>query len=744
MKSIKQLRETYDLITEKEDTDFRKLTTLVRAGLFDAKKLPLLKRALEKDAGKLTPAERKVLIQLLDSLMSEVLGSQQLYTKVKQNVMTKEEYIEEARTDYYTRFDPRFKKNPKTLPNIIILKRKAMRVYPDNQVVGLYYSQTLDKYISIPFDTGSKGSKHINAVMNEQKKNDDDDEKERSVDWRERRQQRYDDKLRNTPLSQLQYGKTEKAANQRIKRVRRIAATDAVNRLSAGDGRGARVAAGYALGSLLTRGKQIPKKEPVSPQNTSVATNANSSVNSNTNTRPNVIVSKFKPNTQIQATSINRSRYKGPNQVSEMFRQKLSDKRNKIDEAGQLFGLAAGGAARAWGGIKAAGSKVRDFFKRPVVAGSVGAGAGYAAGAAGSDKGGKDEPKYSSTDINPQKAKTSSSGKFDPREQEYNVKNKAATRKILSQTNESSTEALGRGIGRGFFGTDRVDPEDARRRAEAGADNKFTRQRTRGRNPEKPETIKQRATAAGDEAAERANRENQRTSELEKSNPIATKVGEIGGFGASILGAGGAARAGGRAVSTAAATQAARQATPTAASLKDAINRGRGAAKRRAEKNTKPTKPSSAVPGTAVGAAQLAAVGAGAGYAAGAAGSNKGGKDEPKYSSTDIDPQKVKTSNSLRKFDPRQQEFDVLNKATTRKLSQANEHNISLLKKNMINETTSLVLNDGSQVNINRNIAEKIVNLYESLNVKNKKVMLNLLNENHESFKKVLNFTVRQ
>jgi hypothetical protein len=618
-----------------------------------------------------------------------------------------------------------------------------MRVYPDNQVVGLYYSQTLDKYISIPFDTGSKGSKHINAVMNEQRKNDDDDEKERSVDWRERRQQKYDDKLRNTPLSQLQYGKTKKAADQRIKRVRRIAATDAVNRLSAGDGRGARVAAGYALGSLLTRGKQIPKKEPVSPQNTSVATNANSSVNNNTNTRPNVIVSKFKPNTQIQATSINRSRYKGPNQVSEMFRQKLSDKRNKIDESrGKLIGLAASGAGRLWGGIKDTGSKALDkarkFFKRPVVAGAAGAGAGYAAGAAGSGKGGKDEPKYSSTDIDPKKVKTRSSVKFDPREQEYNVKNKAATRKILSQTNESSTEALGRGIGRGFFGTDRVDPEDTRARAEAGADNRFTRQRTRGRKPERPETIKQRVTAAGDEAAERANRENQRTSELEKSNPVATKVGEIGGIGASILGAGGAARAGGRAVSTAAATQAARQATPTAASLKDAINRGRGAAKRRAEKNTKPTKPSSAVPGTAVGAAQLAAVGAAAGD------SGKGGKDEPKYSSTDIDPQKVKTSNSLRKFDPRQQEFDVLNKATTRKLSQANEHNISFLKKNMINETTSLVLNDGSQVNINRNIAEKIVNLYESLNVKNKKVMLNLLNENHESFKKVLNFTVRQ
>jgi hypothetical protein len=552
MKSIKQLRETYDLITEKEDTDFRKLTTLVRAGLFDAKKLPLLKRALEKDAGKLTPAERKVLIQLLDSLMSEVLGSQQLYTKVKQNVMTKEEYIEEARRDYYTRFDPRFKKNPKTLPNIIILKRKAMRVYPDNQVVGLYYSQTLDKYISIPFDTGSKKAKHINAVMNEQKKNDED-EKERSVDWRERRQQRYDDKLRNTPLSQLQYGKTKKTADQRIKRVRRIAATDAVNRLSAGDGRGARVAAGYALGSLLTRGKKIP----VSSQNTSVTSN----------------------------------------QVSEMFRQKLSDKRNKIDEG-------------VWE------KSLQLLAKTPV-------------------------------------------GK-----------------RVINNVQGKLQSITG-------YTKSKLQPQSA---------------------PTPGPPVPPPAAAGGSAGATAAGRG---TSAPTPAAPTSSSVPSAGGRGSNVTPAGPRQGQG---------PWKPRQQQSKGEGGKGLRTRGARWARRIG------------------GAAALAAV----------AGSGAMGATEPKYSSTDIDPQKAKTSNSLRKFDPRENEDAVKSRTVTRKLSQANEHNISLLKKNMINETTSLVLNDGSQVNINRNIAEKIVNLYESLNVKNKKVMLNLLNENHESFKKVLNFTVRQ
>ena len=39
MKKIEQIRENYDIITEKDDSDTRKLTSLVRAGLFDQKKL---------------------------------------------------------------------------------------------------------------------------------------------------------------------------------------------------------------------------------------------------------------------------------------------------------------------------------------------------------------------------------------------------------------------------------------------------------------------------------------------------------------------------------------------------------------------------------------------------------------------------------------------------------------------------------------------------------------------------------
>lgn len=142
-----------------------KLTSLVRAGLFDAKKINIVKRALEKNPAEMTLAERKILIELLESLMSEVLHSQQVYSKVKQNVMSGKEKMNEAVKDsYLTKFDPRMTKYPSEsdIPAVLILKRKAIRIYPDNQKVALYYAQAIDKYVSIPYG-------NINTSMNETK-----------------------------------------------------------------------------------------------------------------------------------------------------------------------------------------------------------------------------------------------------------------------------------------------------------------------------------------------------------------------------------------------------------------------------------------------------------------------------------------------------------------------------------------------------------------------------------------------
>jgi hypothetical protein len=135
--------------------------------LYDAKKLPALKRALEKSADKITSQEKRMLINLLDSLISQVVSDDQVYRKVRQNVHN----VSEAKMDTYSKFDPRYKAGwptDKEMPSVLILKRKAIRVYPDNQKVALYYSQALDKYVTIPYND-------IQFGLNEATKKDDDD-----------------------------------------------------------------------------------------------------------------------------------------------------------------------------------------------------------------------------------------------------------------------------------------------------------------------------------------------------------------------------------------------------------------------------------------------------------------------------------------------------------------------------------------------------------------------------------------
>jgi hypothetical protein len=65
--------------------------------------------------------------------------------------------------------------------------------------------------------------------------------------------------------------------------------------------------------------------------------------------------------------------------------------------------------------------------------------------------------------------------------------------------------------------------------------------------------------------------------------------------------------------------------------------------------------------------------------------------------------------------------------------------------RNMINEETDnmdLHIN-GRTVTLNTSMAKRILEVYDSVNTKNKKIVESMLNEDLESFKKLLNFSVR-
>ena len=65
--------------------------------------------------------------------------------------------------------------------------------------------------------------------------------------------------------------------------------------------------------------------------------------------------------------------------------------------------------------------------------------------------------------------------------------------------------------------------------------------------------------------------------------------------------------------------------------------------------------------------------------------------------------------------------------------------------QNMINEGVDIMdlSINGRTVTLNNSMAKKIIRVYESVNTKNKKIVENMLNEDLDSFKKLLNFSIK-
>ena len=67
--------------------------------------------------------------------------------------------------------DLSFKTDP---PNLIVLKRKAIRVFPDGRKVALYYADKINQYVTIPYSdtpTGNKGVLQFHEQKNDRRGN---------------------------------------------------------------------------------------------------------------------------------------------------------------------------------------------------------------------------------------------------------------------------------------------------------------------------------------------------------------------------------------------------------------------------------------------------------------------------------------------------------------------------------------------------------------------------------------------
>jgi hypothetical protein len=194
MKSLEDFRT----LVEEEKSDYSKFDMLVRAGLANKAQLQRIHRILDKmkdERPVFNNADRMILQNLFNKMVDLISNNKQIFQQTRRAVREELEEGVQDTADYKIELTPEggkrkvkahrivmsknapdvedingylkkedvietesLEENKKDLdgdpPFVLMLKRKAIRLYPNNTKIALYYNQRLNKYFSVPY--GSK------------------------------------------------------------------------------------------------------------------------------------------------------------------------------------------------------------------------------------------------------------------------------------------------------------------------------------------------------------------------------------------------------------------------------------------------------------------------------------------------------------------------------------------------------------------------------------------------------------
>jgi hypothetical protein len=192
MKSLQDFKQPP--ILEEEKSDYAKFDMLVRAGLANKAQLQRIHRILDKmkeEKPVFNNADRMILQNLFNKMVDLLSTNKQIFQQTRRAVREESEDLNESILDtadykigpsgrkvrahrikigdtaYGKEQDVKEdfevieaedlqeqKRNElKDPPFVLMLKRKAIRLYPNNTKIALYYNQKLDKYFSVPYGT---------------------------------------------------------------------------------------------------------------------------------------------------------------------------------------------------------------------------------------------------------------------------------------------------------------------------------------------------------------------------------------------------------------------------------------------------------------------------------------------------------------------------------------------------------------------------------------------------------------
>ena len=145
MKSLLEFKS----IVEEEKSDYSKFDTLVRAGLANKAQMQRIHKILDK-MGEEKPtfnnADRMIIQNLFNKMVDLISNNKQINMQARRAVREDTEEV----TD-----EPVMLQEDKDPPLVLVIKRKAIRLYPDGTRIALYYNEKLKKYFSVPYQYGS-------------------------------------------------------------------------------------------------------------------------------------------------------------------------------------------------------------------------------------------------------------------------------------------------------------------------------------------------------------------------------------------------------------------------------------------------------------------------------------------------------------------------------------------------------------------------------------------------------------
>lgn len=178
---MKSLLE-FKTVVEEEKKDYSKFDSLIRAGLANKAQIQRIHRIMDK-MGEENPqfnnADKEIMRNLFNKMADLISNNKQIYTQarrvvkeeVNEGVLDSADYkVNVAGKKYRAhrvyvgreKFDRDQQKdqiteeplNMKDPPNILLLKRITVRLFPDGTKVALYYNRLLDKHFTIPYGPG--------------------------------------------------------------------------------------------------------------------------------------------------------------------------------------------------------------------------------------------------------------------------------------------------------------------------------------------------------------------------------------------------------------------------------------------------------------------------------------------------------------------------------------------------------------------------------------------------------------